>query len=141
MVPWDHPSPQPKWRLAQFMCSRFHQCDRLTERPRYSVGNNRLHLHTQYGRCSLKLKYGYITFTATEPLPQTHPLLRPSMRLQSSVLSAVSWHPPPSGSHQPHAGMLLDRSHSIDPSYPHNQNPNLAERIHPALCPVLCTWQ
>jgi len=42
MVPWSHPSPQPKWQLGRF--SRFcgaHYLDRPTDRPHYSVCNNR----------------------------------------------------------------------------------------------------
>jgi len=31
------------------------QTNRLTNRPRHSVGNNRPHLHTYYGRCNLKI--------------------------------------------------------------------------------------
>ena len=44
MVPWAHLSPQSKGNLDRF--SRFcraHERDRPTERPRYSVCNNRLH--------------------------------------------------------------------------------------------------
>jgi len=47
MVPWAHPSPQPKWHVDRLSCfCRAHYCDRPTHRPRYSVGNHRLHLHT-----------------------------------------------------------------------------------------------
>jgi len=49
MVPWTHLSPQTKWHHDWF--SRFcsiHDSDRQTDRPRYSVCNNRLYLCTQY---------------------------------------------------------------------------------------------
>jgi len=46
MIPSAHPSPQLKWHLDRF--NRFctvHDCDRpTTDRPRYSVGNNRPHI-------------------------------------------------------------------------------------------------
>ena len=47
MVLWAHPSPQPKRHLDRFspFC-RGHDCDTLTDRPRYSVCNNRMHLHS-----------------------------------------------------------------------------------------------
>jgi len=42
-----HPSPQPKRHLDRFSCfCRAHYCDRPTDRPHYSVGNNRPHLST-----------------------------------------------------------------------------------------------
>jgi len=51
IVPWAHLSPHPKWQLHWF--SRFcgtHDCDRptnrWTDRPRYSVCNNRPQLHS-----------------------------------------------------------------------------------------------
>jgi len=46
-LPSVHPSPQPKKqmnRLSGFCMAHF--CDRMTDRPVYSVGNNRLHLLT-----------------------------------------------------------------------------------------------
>jgi len=46
---WAHPSLPSKRHLDRF--SRFcraHYCDRQTDRPRYSVCNNRPHLRTQY---------------------------------------------------------------------------------------------
>jgi len=52
MVPWAHPSPQPKRHLD--WCSRFcraHYCDR----PCYMVCNNRPHLHDVVLQCSLKM--------------------------------------------------------------------------------------
>jgi len=45
LVPWSHPSPQPEQHLNRF--SRFcmaHDHDRQTDRPRYPICNNRLHL-------------------------------------------------------------------------------------------------
>ena len=50
MVPLAHPSPHPKQHLDRFSCfCRAHGCDRptdwQTEAPRYSVCNNRPHLH------------------------------------------------------------------------------------------------
>jgi len=52
MVPLVHPSPQPKWHLDRFSCfagltiATDQQTDRQTETPRYSVCNNRPHLHS-----------------------------------------------------------------------------------------------
>ena len=53
MVSRAQPSPQPKRHLGWF--SRFctSVTDRPTDRPRYSVSNNRPHLRTQYARCGL----------------------------------------------------------------------------------------
>ena len=90
-----------------------------------------------------KIKYGYnnsYSNSTTAPLLMTRPPLHPSMQLQSSALSAVSWHPPASGSRQPHAGMWQNRSRSTDPSYLRSQSPNSAEHVHQALCHALCTW-
>jgi len=57
MLPGTHPNPQPKPHLDWF--SRFAWLttvtDRQTDRPRYSVYNNRPHLYTAL-RCSLKSK-------------------------------------------------------------------------------------
>ena len=50
MIPWAHPNPQPKWHLDRFshFC-RAYYCGRLTDRPtdrpHYTVGNNKPHLH------------------------------------------------------------------------------------------------
>jgi len=50
MVPWAHPSPQPKRHLDRFQPflhdALLRQTDRptQTDRPRYSVGSNRPHL-------------------------------------------------------------------------------------------------
>jgi len=65
MVPWAHPSPQPKRQLDRWssLCrpgSLMWQTLRQTDRPRYSVFNNHgvdLSLHllrpTWYGRCGI----------------------------------------------------------------------------------------
>ena len=51
MVPLVHASPHPKRHLDRFSCSAGftvatdQPTDRQTETPRYSVCNNRLHLH------------------------------------------------------------------------------------------------
>ena len=46
MVHWVHLIPQPKWHLDRFSC--FAGFTTVTDRPRYSVCNNKPHLHTQY---------------------------------------------------------------------------------------------
>jgi len=50
MVPWAHLSPQPKQHLDRFVLAALTSVtDRPTDRPRYSVGNNKPHLRiTQY---------------------------------------------------------------------------------------------
>jgi len=134
MIPWAHPSPQPKRHLDRFsgFCrddrrvilyfimgrpsppklpipmggcgptsntwfpgstrvlnlngiyldrfSRFlqgslvWQTERQTDRPRYSVGNNRPHLPTYYGRCGLKrhiLAWVHVVWATMRKNPST----------------------------------------------------------------------
>jgi len=42
-VPLAHPSPHPKWHLYRFSCFAWLMI--LTDKPRYSICNNRRHLH------------------------------------------------------------------------------------------------
>jgi len=53
MVPWAHPSLQPKRHLDRFsrVC-RAHYCDRPTDRARYSVYDNRPHLASAAKACN-----------------------------------------------------------------------------------------
>jgi len=58
MVPWAHQSPQPERNLDRFshFCrahNRGIQTDRQTDRPHYSVCNNRQHLHNVLLWCGL----------------------------------------------------------------------------------------
>jgi len=60
MVPWAHPRPQPKRHLDRFrLVCRAHLCDRPmdrpTDRPRYSVSNNRPHSTYVVLRYGLKM--------------------------------------------------------------------------------------
>ena len=53
MIPWASPSPQSKRHLDWFTVLQGSLVWQ-TDRPRYSVGNNRPHLRTWYGQCGLK---------------------------------------------------------------------------------------
>jgi len=55
MVPPVHPSPQPNGISisSAVLAGLTSVTDRPTDRPCYSVGNNRPHLRTLYGQCSL----------------------------------------------------------------------------------------
>ena len=77
MVSWAHPRPQPKWHLDRF--SRFcraHYChrqiDRPTDRPHYSLRNNRPHLRIVVLRRGLKI----VGVTASPVPPGSAPMAR-----------------------------------------------------------------
>jgi len=56
VVPWTHPSPQPKWHLNQFSrFSRAHLCDRETDRP------------TDHATGSVTIDCIYVRSTAMRP--------------------------------------------------------------------------
>jgi len=64
MVPWTYPNPKPKrylHRLNRF-CGAYY-CDRPTDRPRYSVCNNRLRLQYLMLRCGLIATSGQSNLT------------------------------------------------------------------------------
>ena len=59
MLPSAHPHPKRHLNRLRRFC-KAHNCDRQTDRPRYSVGNNRAHLSTvvwrnNAGRLSLDI--------------------------------------------------------------------------------------
>jgi len=105
MLPWAHPSPQPKRHLDRF--SRFrraYDCDRPTDRPRYSVCSNRPHL---YARWRSPADVAAVAVVRQVPVP-VMPRHGVSSRRHSAVLTASSFEharlsPAPNSSHSPAA--------------------------------------
>ena len=66
IVPWTHPSLHSKWHLDQF--SHFCKLKTVTERPCYSICNNRLHLYISEMQPNIKL----CNIVATDGTNQWH---------------------------------------------------------------------